>query len=158
MTFQKALSVIITLLIVGVSAAQDKRTRLNTKPINMSRLTSSKVIGTFGRPLGEVVSIEGIAADENYTRRKADTGQTLLRVLAVNGKTLKHEAILPFHPYEGVEVKKPSVGVRFKYVGYETGGFSGTPEAAFIYVPRVATSGYYFTTSFVILRDDSDGE
>ncbi len=113
------------------------------------------MIGSLGRPLGEVVSIEGIAADEDYTRRKADAGEILLRVLAVNGKSLKREVVLNFHPYEGAEMKNPSAGMRFKYFGYETGGFSGIPEAAFVYVPRVPTSGHYFTTSFVILRDDN---
>lgn len=153
-------------LIVGLTAgptwlvadAQSQRTRPNTNTIHVSRLNKSKVVGSLGRPLGEVVTIEGIAADESYTRRKADTGDTLLRVQAVNGKSLKREVIFPFHPYEGTQMKRPPAGMRFKYVGYETGGFSGTPEAAFVYVPRAATTGYYFTTSFVILRDDSGSQ
>lgn len=161
MTSKLLLHLIVSLLTAGatwsVAAAQDQRTRPNTKPIHVSRLNSSNVIGSLGRPLGEVVTIEGIAADENYTRRKADTGEILLRVQAVNGKALKREAILACHHYRGAEMKKPSAGMKFKYVGYETGGFSGIPEAAFVYVPRAPTSGYYFTTSFVILRDDSGG-
>jgi len=116
------------------------------------------VIGSLDRPLGEVVTIEGIVADETYTKRKQDAGEILLRVQAVNGKALKREAIFPFHHYEGTQMKRPSAGMRFKYLGYETGGFSGLPEAAFVYIPRVATSGHYFTTSFVILRDDSSSK
>jgi len=54
-----------------------------------------------------------------------------------------------------MELTRPTAGARFKFVGYETGGFSGTPEEAFLYIPRTATSGYYFTTSLVIVRDDS---
>ena len=162
MTSKLLLHLIVILLTAvtawSVAAAQRQSARSNIKPIHVSQLNRSKVIGSLGRPLGEVVTIEGIAADENYTRRKADTGEILLRVQAVNGKSLKREAILNFHPYEGTEMKRPSAGMRFKYVGYETGGFSGIPEAAFVYVPRAPTSGYYFTTSFVILRDDSDSK
>jgi hypothetical protein len=54
-----------------------------------------------------------------------------------------------------MELTRPRAGARFKFVGYETGGFSGTPEEALVYIPRTATSGYYFTTSLVILRDDT---
>jgi len=139
----------------SVAAAQGQPTSGNSKPIHVSQLNRSKVIGSLGRPLGEVVTIEGIAADGDYTRRKAETDEILLRVQAVNGNSLKREAIFNFHPFEGTELKKPSAGMRFRYVGYETGGFSGVPEAAFAYVPRVATSGYYFSTSFVILRNDN---
>jgi hypothetical protein len=136
------------------SAVGQKRTVTNAESIHLSRLNSSKVIGFLGHPLGEVITIEGIAADEEYTRRKADTGETLLRVQAVNGKSLKREAIFHFDPVQGADIKKPSAGIRFKYIGYETGGFSGLPEKAFDFIPRVQTKEYSFTTSFVILRDD----
>ncbi len=131
-----------------------KRTKTNAESIQISRLNSCKVIGFLGYPLGEIVTIEGIVADEEYTRRKADTGETLLRVQAVNGKSLKQEAIFHFDPVQGADIKKPPAGIRFKYIGYETGGFSGLPEKAFDYIPRLQTKGYSFTTSFVILRDD----
>jgi hypothetical protein len=108
--------------------------------------------------LGEVVTVEGTAVDDTYTRRKEDAGKILLRIQSVNGKRLKSEAVLHFVAYDGEESKKPSVGTKFKYIGFETGGFSGMPESAFVYIPRVPTSGYYFTTSFVILRDDSGGK
>ena len=131
-----------------------KRAKTNPETIQLSKLNSSKVIGFLGYPLGEIVAIEGIVADEEYTRRKADTGETLLRVQAVNGKPLKRETLFHFDPVEGADIKKPSAGIRFKYIGYETGGFSGLPEEAFDYIPRLQTKGYSFTTSFVILRDD----
>ena len=123
--------------------------------MSVSKLNRSKVIGSLGRPLGEVVTIEGIVADGDYTRRNADAGETLLRVQTVNGRVLKREAVFHFRPFEGADMKKPTAGMKFKYVGYETGGFSGMPDKAFDYVPRVATDGYYFSTSLVILRDVS---
>ncbi|SRR5260370_1176676 len=145
------------LMIIGVcwlANAQDQRARRPIKPIHVSTLNRNKVIGSLQRALGEVINIEGLVADENYTRKKADTGELLLRVQAVNGKRLKREVILPFSPFPGADLKNPSVGSKFKYIGYETGGFSGTPEKAFDYLPRAATTGYYFRSSFVVLRDE----
>lgn len=162
MTSKLLLHLIVCVLIAGttcpVVGAQVRRTRPRSNPIHVSVLNSAIVVGSLGVPLGEVLTIEGIAADENYTKRRADSGDILLRVQTVNGKALKHEAIFPFSPFEGAEMTKPSAGMRFKYVGYETGGFSGIPEGAFAYVPRVPTSGYYFTTSFVVLRDHGDSK
>ena len=159
MTSKLSLLLILSLLpadaIWPVAATQGQPARSNIKPIHISQLNRRKVIGSLGHPLGTVVTVEGIAADESYTRRKADAGETLLRVQTVNGKALRREVILNFHAYEGTENKNPFAGMRFKYIGYETGGFSGIPEAAFAYVPRVATSGYHFSTSFVVLRDDN---
>ena len=148
----------LTLVACPFALAQNHRTRSHTKPILVARINSSGIIGSIGRPLGEVVTVEGTAVDDSYTRRKEDAGEILLRIQSVNGKRLKSEAVLHFVAYNGEESKKPSVGTKFKYIGFETGGFSGMPESAFVYIPRVPTSGYYFTTSFVILRDDSGGK
>ena len=131
-----------------------KRTRSDVAAIRVDKLNRSKVLGSLGYALGEVVTIEGVMADENYTKRKADAGALLLRAQVVNGRTLKGEVVLAFSPFSGIELKNPTVGVRFKYTGYETGGFAGIPEKAFAYVPRVATTGFYFSTSFVVLRDE----
>lgn len=142
-------------IIMCQTAAGQKRTKSNSQSIHISTLNGSKVIGSLGHQLGEIVVIEGVVADESYTKRKADAGELLLRVRAVNGKPLKEEVIFEFRPFSSGGIKNPPVGVRFKYTGYETGGFSGTPEKAFDYVPRVPTTGYNFTTSFVILRDEN---
>jgi len=154
------LSVIITVVSLmslstcGTTLGQ-RRAKDDTKSIHASELNRSKVIGSLGSALGEVVIIEGVIADENYTKRKADAGKLLLRVQAVNGKALKEEVIFDFSPFLGADIRNPAVGAKFKYTGYETGGFSGIPDQAFDYVPRVPTTGYYFSTSFVILRDES---
>jgi hypothetical protein len=149
-----SLSSLIAIINSQTTTAQ-QRTDTNSDSIHISTLNLSKVIGYLGYALGEVVIIEGVVADENYTKRKDDAGKLLLRVQIVNGKPLKDEAIFDFSPFLGADVKKPLVGARFKYTGYETGGFSGIPEKAFDYVPQVATTGYYFSTSFVILRDEN---
>lgn len=133
-----------------------KRAKGNVKFINISELNGGSVIGSLGYALGEIIVVEGVAADENYRRRKADAGKLLLRVKSVNGKQLKDEIIFDFRVFPGAGVENPAAGAKFKYVGYETGGFSGAPEKAFDYVPRVPTQGFYFGTSFVVLHDENN--
>ncbi len=152
LSFILTLSSLMAIITCQTTTAQ-KRTRANTGSIHISKLNRSKVMGSLGYALGEVIIIEGVVAAENYTKRKDDAGKLLLRVRIVNEKPLKEEVVFDFSPFLGADVKKPLVGARFKYTGYETGGFSGIPEKAFDYVPRVPTTGYYFSTSFVILRD-----
>lgn len=114
------------------------------------------MIGSLGYALGEIIVVEGVAADENYRRRKADVGGLLLRVKSVNGKQLKDEIIFDFRALPGADVRNPAVGASFQYTGYETGEFSVAPEKAFDYAPRVQALGFYFGTSFVVLRDENN--
>ena len=135
---------------IGQGAQPKKQVRA----ISVSDLTEQPVVGWLGHPLGKIVTIEGLIADEDYRKMKVDLGHILLRVQTVNGKPLKEEEIFHFEPFRWAEVEKPKVGAKFKYTGYETGSFTGVPAEAFKYVPPVATTGYGFTTSFVILRDE----
>src|SRR4029079_5341290 len=99
-------------------------------------LTKRPVHGRLGHALGEIVTIEGVFADGTLTRAKMDDGWILVRIQAVNGKRLKDEQV--FH-YERAAKSSPTVGSEFKFIGYETGGFTGTPRDAFKYTPPVAS-------------------
>ena len=124
------------------------------KPIPVSDLQDHQVIGRLGHPLGTIIVVEGVVADGSYTKAKGDHGRTLLRVHAVNGKRLAEEQV--FHFGSLLErVEKPKVGTRFKYSGYETGGFTGLPAKAFDYVGLIALPGYAFATDFEVLRDEA---
>ena len=54
------------------------------------------------------------------------------------------------------QVAKPVLGRSFKYVGYETGGFTGVPQEAFKFVPAVATTSHRFNHSFQVLQEELD--
>ena len=138
----------------GSASAQNKQVSRTSDTIHVSTLSRARVIGELGWPLGEIVTIEGIASDGAYTRKKSDLGAVVLRIRAVNGKPLKSEIVLHFLPFQGAPINAPSAGAEFKYVGYETGEYAGVPEKAFNYVPRAATTNYGFTTSFVVLRNE----
>jgi len=124
------------------------------KSIPLADLRDRPVMGSLGHPLGTIVVIEGEVADESYTNLKEDDGATLLRVRAVNGEKLAGERLFHFGSLN-LRVGTPAVGSRFKFTGYETGGFTGTPTKAFDYVGRFADTGYRFTTEFVVLRDEA---
>jgi hypothetical protein len=125
-----------------------------TKSITVADLRELQVIGWLGHPLGKIVTIEGIVADDYYRKYKADAGQTLLRVLTVNGQKLPEEKVFHFFAHYFARVDEPKVGSNFKYSGYETGSFTGTPQMNVEYLPAFCTTGYGFTTEFVILRDE----
>lgn len=152
-SFHRSATLLIVCATCWVANAQEQQARRQRGAISASSLNSEKVIGSLGRSLGEVVTVEGLVADENYTRRKAESGELLLRVQAVNGKMLRREVLFPFSSFPSANIRNPPAGTKFKYTGYETGGFTGIPEKAFNYVPRVSTTGYSFSTSFVVLRD-----
>jgi hypothetical protein len=154
------LSIIFSLIFFGSligyqTTLTQPGTMRHSDSIHISTLNQSKVIGLLGYALGEVVIVEGVVANETYTKKKDDAGKLLLRVQIVNGKPLKEEVIFHFSLLLSIDIKKPIVGAKFKYIGYETGGFVGIPEKAFNYVPPMTTTGHHFSTSFVILRDEN---
>ncbi len=123
------------------------------KAISAAHLNTIPVIGRLDQPLGTIVTIEGVVADESYTNRKLDLGHTLLRVQTVNGTKLAEERVFHFHAGAGIE--KPKVNAKFKYVVYETGGFRGDPDKLRDYVEiRAATTGWGFSTDLCIVRDE----
>lgn len=123
------------------------------KSISVSELNRLQVIGWLGEPLGKIVVVEGVVADDSYLSSKADLGETMLRITTLNGKHLPEECVFPFRSLSA-GVEKPKVGGKFKFIGYETGGFTGVPGQAFDYTPAFARTGYGFTTHFVVVRDE----
>jgi hypothetical protein len=123
------------------------------EPITYADLVNRPVLGRLGQPLGQIVTIQGVFADGTFTRMKKDDGWILVRVQVVNGQRLEHEQVFQ---YERAAKNSPAVGSAFKFIGYETGGFTGEPAGVWeLTDPRytVATTGYGFTTSFMFLRD-----
>ncbi|MGE3804595.1 MAG: hypothetical protein AB7K24_07975 [Gemmataceae bacterium] len=153
MKYAVAISVLGSAALLAFSVLHANQSPGQVKAVSVAELNRRQVIGYLGQPLGEIVTVEGVVADEQYRGIKADLGQLLLRIQAVNGKQLPNECVFHFLP-AWVEIGKPTVGSRFKYVGYETGGFTGTPARVFDYIPAHCTTGYCFTTSFVALRDE----
>jgi len=140
----------------GKDNPEKRRSPRKTK-ITVAEIHQAEVIGRLGVPLGQVVTIEGIVADEDYIRTKANSGHRLLRVLKLDGRRLKEEVVFRFpklSPLDEERVKEPKVGARFAYICYENGGFSGIPGAAFKHIGTVQTAPYGFSTWLEILKDN----
>jgi hypothetical protein len=141
-------------LLVWVGTTNAGRQLKPEKSIPLADLHDRPVVGSLGHPLGTIVTIEGEVADGSYTNLRKDEGLTLLRVHAVNGEKLAGERIFQFDSLLD-RVRTPEVGTRFNFTGYETGGFTGIPTKAFDYVGLVQSTGYGFTTDFIVLRDEA---
>jgi hypothetical protein len=122
-------------------------------PISLDDIRQRGIQGRLGHRLGTIITIQGEVVNPTDPPSKLDLGQTLLEVRAVNGILLVKPTIIYFTPFRFSEVQKPSVGTKFEYIGYETGGYSGIVDGEFDYIPAYASTGYSFTTSFLILRD-----
>lgn len=121
--------------------------------ISIYDLNPSNVIGSLGKPLGTIVTIEGTVVGDDYTQLKEDSGETLLKIEKVDGKKLNKAVVLHVQIIPIVSVKIPQKGTKFKLAGYETGGFIGIPEGAFKYIPQATTCGFQFEVYFEVIKD-----
>ena len=124
------------------------------KTLTVADLNQSAVIGSLGKPLGTLVTVEGVVVGDDYRRLKSDEGETLLKIERVDGKILSKEVILHLYIAPFAAIKKPGAGRHFKYAGYETGSFTGIPEEAFKIIPRIATAGFQFEVYFQALKEE----
>lgn len=122
------------------------------KSISVAELNQLQVIGWLGQPLGKIVTVEGVVADETFVRSKAQAGRTLLLIQTADGNVLPERVVFSFDRAVR-QIEEPKAGSRFKYVGYETGGFTGAPPGIFEFTGPYCTTGYGFSTEFVVLRD-----
>lgn len=121
-------------------------------PISLQELQERGVVGPLGRRLGTIVEITGVAV-ANTSRAKAEADLPFqLRLNTLDGKPLKESVIYPFvRASTELTLVAPAVGDSFHYVGYESGGFGGSPEGEFHYVAPRTTTGYSFESWFVVL-------
>lgn len=151
-TMRCYLSVTVVAVVASTILAQDVVQRLDS--ISAASLNSRDVIGSLGLPLGQVTEISATVVSGDSTRRKADSGTYLLRVLTVNGKKVQEPPLMLFNVdprshaqlandrfslYElkkgektgrldSASIKELEVGYvdsKVKLSVYETGGYAG---------------------------------
>ncbi len=110
-------------------------------------------MGVLGQPLGKITTIAGVVR-QAALGAKASKLDFVLSIEAVNGRPLAKPVTLPFQIFTTAKVTQPVLGQTFRYVGYETGGFTGVPAGAFKWVPAVATRDHHFEAFYQILHED----
>ncbi|PZV11155.1 MAG: hypothetical protein DCF20_20065 [Pseudanabaena sp.] len=125
-----------------------------SNPLTVTDLAEKPLLGQLGQPLGKIITISGVVRQEAFGAKASP--KDVLSVEYVNNCPLAVPVTIEFNLFVTAQVAKPVLGRSFKYVGYETGGFTGTPQEAFKFVPAVATTGYRFNTSFQVLQEELD--
>jgi hypothetical protein len=123
------------------------------KKITLGDINNIGVTGALGQKLGTIITVTGVV-EENSSEAKEDEGEPFfLSITAVNGNPLKAPVKYPFRAaHDWIKIETPKIGDHFDYVGYETGSFDGSPDGEFKYAVAYTSTGYYFKTSFLILK------
>ncbi len=107
--------------------------------------------------LPSVLRVTGMSVDGDETPRKADSGQTLLKIESVNGKQLANPVYFTFRrAADGIE--KPKAGKPFDYFVHEWGSFDGVidpPEELGIEEPIVAHDGFHYRPEITIHKSNA---
>lgn len=145
-------------------AAPQPRQEGNIAPINLmtnasnhftvTHLEQNPLLGQLGQPLGKIITIAGVVRQGELGAKASP--REVLSVESVNDRPLAQPVTIEFNLFMTAQVAKPVLGRLFKYVGYETGGFTGVPQEAFKFVPAVATTEHRFNTSFQVLQEELD--
>ena len=152
-------ALVLAAAIVTVTAAavlsrdEPQRRRKPAAPIPLKELHDRGVAGRLGPKMGTIVEVTGVVV-ENTSKAKADTSEPFfLRIDSVDGRKLESSELFSSSAMELLrEVPALKVGDRFKCVGYERGGFRGSPDGEFEYVPARATQGFFFHVEFIVLK------
>ncbi|MEE3718915.1 hypothetical protein V2H45_19405 [Tumidithrix elongata RA019] len=120
---------------------------------SVDALNQTPPIGALGVPLGTIVTISG-SVSQNLQGSKSDRLDLALTVEQVNDRPLPKPIIIPFQVFMTAQISQPVLARKFRYVGYETGGFTGIPSEAFQFVPAVTSTGHVFRTNFQILQEE----
>jgi hypothetical protein len=133
--------ILIVLLVASSVAcsAEDKN-----KPITISPLLSTE--------FGKLIEIEGKIVDDTDTRHRADLGKKLLEVHRVGTVELKQPVVMELMVFGFTDIEIPARGTIVRFRGYETGGFTGIPRAAFEDIPSVSTTDHHFEVRFQITK------
>jgi hypothetical protein len=133
------------------SLAVSKRIAMPTS--RTTDFTRQPPIGELGQPLGKVTTIAGVIRQAALGAKSSNL-DLVLSIEAVNDRPLPKPVTMPFQTFATANVAKSFLGQTFRYVGYETGGFSGVPAEAFKWVPAVSSADYHFATVYIILQED----
>lgn len=127
--------------------------------IDLSR--SIKLTGALNIPLGTIVKLKCKIVDGDKTEIKQNMGLWLMKVLEVDGVRINDNIVLDFNHLtddfsnDKSDEKKDAMIKENKVlelIAYETGEYIGLPDDYMNYTETMASTGFYFKTSLVIIK------
>lgn len=151
---KKIISALLGLMAMSGLVIISQRSLAIAMPVaKTTDFTGQIPIGELGQPLGKITTISGMIR-QAALGAKASNLDLVLSIEAVNDRPLAKPVTMPFQIFTTAKVIPPFLGQTFRYVGYETGGFTGVPAEAFKWVPAVATTGHNFEAFYQVLAED----
>lgn len=154
MSVSKCSAILIASLFAASASAQTPATASSEPPLTIDEVRLRGVTGRLGPRLGTIVEVSGSVVAVPEPRRKAHaTVPFLLSITAVDDNHLREPVVYEFIPYHSSLVFTPKIGDAFRFIGYETGGFEGSPNGFYKIegVPYHADVNYGFSARFVAL-------
>jgi hypothetical protein len=112
-----------------------------------------QVLGNTGRPLGELVTLQGQIVEG--PSKGYEDGPTI-SVQRINGIATQEEVLIRLQPFQFKQevFQNLKIGKVYELRGYEYGRFQGDPDDAFkeIGSPPAQTTAPYFGVDFVVLK------
>ena len=129
------LSVVAMILLSLVACQSQGKDSPDIERITVEDLSKRPPIGRLGKPLGTLVTIEGVYVlepDGKSDPRRAMTKEAWrrFRIETVDGKRLPKPVDYEIVRDRLIRKMKPRNGERFKLLGFESGHFYGAPEEA----------------------------
>jgi hypothetical protein len=152
---KRALLAPLSLIVISPLVQPPIALSLDLPAVTIADFNRQPPIGNLGHPLGKITTISGVVRQAPLDAKSTDL-DLVLSVEAVNDRLLPQPVTIPFKIFDTAQVAAPVLGRSFRYIGYETGGFTGVPAAAFQFVPAVATTEHQFTTIYQVLREELD--
>jgi len=139
-------------LLAAASIGGPHPTAPGEAPLTLREIQARGIEGRLGLKLGTVLQVAGEVVP-NTSRKKAEAGDPFfLRITTVNGTPLKQPVEYRFLSHPLANVPQPKIGDTFRFAGYETGAYTGSPDHEFDYIPAYQTTGFAFNTEFLILK------
>jgi len=152
--------VAVGLALVGIVAIADRPSiaapEKERERVSASDLGSTiDVIGTLGVPLGKLVTIEGRVARGDVFGSKGLTEWPVVFVERIDEKAVPPTTWIRLRPYGpgGNRYGDVKPGTRCRLLGFETGGFMGSPKGAMeSYGVEFQDFSWHFNTRFEIVK------
>jgi hypothetical protein len=128
----------------------------SSEPISLEEIRERGISGELGPRLGAIVEVAGEFVANTQRTKATSAEKFMLSITSVKGHRLNAPVQYPLSksPFIKPEFKlrvPPKIGDKFRFIGYETGSFTGSPEGEFDYVEPYATTDYFFDTSFEVI-------